>query len=124
MDRAVDDEMAELDLTGAQWTPLFMIHSGMGATAAGLARAAGTDTGAMTRMLDRLEAKALVRRVRCPVDRRVIKLELTTEGHRLCREIPYGLARVLNSSLRGFTADELATLKSLLRRMIANIEHP
>ncbi len=46
-------------------------------------------------MLDRLEAKGLVRRARCPKDRRVVRLELTDEGQRLCREIPYNLSRVL-----------------------------
>lgn len=122
MERSIDDEMADLDLTGVQWGPLLMLHNGMGTTAAELARVACTDTGAMTRMLDRLEAKALVRRARCPRDRRVVQLELTDEGHRLCREIPYGLARVSNATLRGFTADEVATLKSFLRRMLANVE--
>jgi DNA-binding MarR family transcriptional regulator len=124
LDRSVDDEMADLDLTGVQWGPLLMLHNGMGTTAADLARVACTDTGAMTRMVDRLEAKGLLRRAPCPRDRRVVQLELTDEGHRLCREIPYGLARVSNATLRGFTAEEVATLKSFLRRMLVNVERP
>jgi len=124
LDRAVDAEMAEHDLTGVQWGPLLMLHCGMGTTAAELARAACVDTGAMTRMLDRLEAKALVERTRCPNDRRVVQLELTSEGRRLCREIPYGLCRVINASLRGFTEPEVETLKTLLRRMLANVDRP
>jgi DNA-binding MarR family transcriptional regulator len=122
MERAIDAEMAEHDLTGVQWGPLLMIDHGLGTTAADLARAASVDTGAMTRMLDRLEAKGLVSRVRCAKDRRVVQLELTREGRRLCRRIPYGLSRVLNSLLRGFTAEELATFKTLTRRMLANAE--
>ena len=122
IERAIDAEMAEHDLTGVQWGPLLMIDHGLGTTAAELARAASVDTGAMTRMLDRLEAKGLLRRVRCPKDRRVVQLELTAEGSRLCRRIPYGLSRVLNSLLHGFTAEELATFKALTRRMLANAE--
>ena len=76
----------------------------------------------MTRMLDRLEAKGLLRRARCAKDRRVVRLELTEEGQRLCREIPYNLSRVLNAMLRGFTAEEVETFKSLARRMLANAE--
>jgi DNA-binding MarR family transcriptional regulator len=122
MDRAIDAEMAEHDLTGVQWGPLLLIHFGFGNTAAELARAACVDTGAMTRMVDRLEAKDLLRRTRCPKDRRVVRIELTDEGRRLCDEIPYNLSRVLNSMLRGFTEEEVETFKGLARRMLANAE--
>jgi DNA-binding MarR family transcriptional regulator len=122
MERAIDAEMAEHDLTGVQWGPLLIIEFGLGNTAAELARVGCVDTGAMTRMLDRLEAKGLLRRSRCPKDARVVRLELTDEGRRLCREIPYGLSRVLNRLLRGFTAQEVETFKSMCRRMLANAE--
>jgi len=122
LDRVVDEEMTEHDLTGVQWGPLLMLQYGLGTTAADLARIGCVDTGAMTRMLDRLEAKGLVRRTPCPRDRRVTQLELTEEGRRLCREIPFGLARVSNGLLRGFTPEEFETLKNFLRRMLANVE--
>jgi DNA-binding MarR family transcriptional regulator len=121
-ERLVDAEMAEHDLTGVQWGPLLIIHYGLGTTAAEIARWACVDTGAVTRMLDRIEAKGLVRRTPCPNDRRVTQLELTAEGERLCREIPYGLARVSNGLLRGFTREEFEALKDFLRRMLANAD--
>lgn len=123
-ERLVDDEMAEHDLTGVQWGPLLLIHHGIGTTAAEIARWGCVDTGAVTRMLDRLEAKGLVTRSPCPNDRRVMQLGLTAEGERLCREIPFGLARVSNNLLRGFTREEFETLKDFLRRMLANAERP
>jgi len=122
LDRAVDAEMDEHDLTGVQWGPLLMLHLAMGTTAAELARVACVDTGAMTRMLDRLEAKGLLQRSPCPNDRRVVQLELTPAGALLCREIPFGLARVNNTMLRGFSRAEFETLKDFLRRMLSNLE--
>ncbi len=122
LDRAIDAEMAEHDLTGVQWGPLLMLHHGVGTTAGELARYACVDTGAVTRMLDRLEAKGLVERRASPKDRRVVELRLTREGERLCKQIPFGLARVGNHLLRGFTADEFEMLKRLLRRMVDNIQ--
>jgi DNA-binding MarR family transcriptional regulator len=74
----------------------------------------------MTRALDRLEAKGLLRRNRCQTDRRVVKIELTEIGEAKARAIPPNIARVLNYHLRGFSSDEVAQLKHLLRRMIAN----
>jgi DNA-binding MarR family transcriptional regulator len=121
-ERLVDDEMAEHDLTGVQWGPLLLLHYGIGSTAADIARWACIDTGAVTRMVDRLEAKGLVKRTPCPNDRRVVQLKLTAEGERLCREIPFGLSRVSNHLLRGFTRQEFETLKDFLRRMLANAD--
>ena len=121
-DRVIDAEMAEHDLTGAQWGPLLMIHHGMGTTAAEIARIADVDTGAMTRLLDRLEAKKLIRRTPCEKDRRVVQLELTPAGTRLCDEIPFGLARANNHLLAGFTRDEFRTVEALLRRMLSNLD--
>lgn len=122
LDRAIDAEMAEHDLTGVQWGPLLMLHYGVGTTAAELARYACVDTGAVTRMLDRLEAKGLVERRASPKDRRVIELRLTREGERLCQEIPFGLSRVGNHLLHGFSAQEFEMLKGFLRRMVTNIQ--
>ncbi len=77
----------------------------------------------MTRMLDRLEAKGLLRRTPCPKDRRVVQLELTeARAANSAARSPTGSSRVLNSMLRGFTEAELATFKSFARRMLANAE--
>src|SRR4051812_41943516 len=61
---AVDHELGPTDLTHAQWVPLLKIYLGEASTVAELARECQVDVGAMTRTLDRLEAKNLVRRVR------------------------------------------------------------
>jgi DNA-binding MarR family transcriptional regulator len=110
-----------IDLTGVQLGPLLILHYDLGTTAADLARIGCVDTGAMTRMLDRLEAKGLLRRSPCPNDRRVTQLELAAEGERLCREIPFGLARASNGLLRGFTPEEFEKLKGYLHRMLDNV---
>jgi DNA-binding MarR family transcriptional regulator len=122
MTRRIDAEMQVHDLTAMQWKPLLMLRTGQADTAAGLARLNCSDNGAMTRMLDRLEAKGLIQRVRSATDRRVVHLALSQEGERIADLIPYGLSNVLNEHLEGFSKPEYEQLKSLLRRMIANGE--
>ena len=58
LNRMLDQEMAPLDLTAMQWRPVAMLYRGRADTPAELARLTGTDTGAMTRTLDRLEGPA------------------------------------------------------------------
>lgn len=116
----VDRRLAEHDLTHAQWLPLYKLAMGHCATMAELARDASLDPGAMTRALDRLEAKGLLRRVRSLEDRRVIKLELTPEGLEASKLVPAVLADVFNAHLAGFSKAEWQQLVDLLQRVVAN----
>ncbi|MGC4030091.1 MAG: MarR family transcriptional regulator [Steroidobacteraceae bacterium] len=123
LNRAAETEMRPHGLTAVQWAPLMIISRGGNPTAASLARDLNTDTGAMTRMLDRLEAKGLLTRSRSSLDRRVVVLTLTDQGRDLTTRIPHHLASVYNQHLAGFTADEFQQLKQFLRRIIANRDH-
>ena len=108
--------------TYPQWKPLHKLHKGQATTVAELARECQLDTGAMTRLLDRLEAKGLCRRVRSLADRRVVNIELTEEGHVAAQEVPHVLCRVLNQHLAGFSPEELVELKIYLRRILDNAQ--
>lgn len=116
----VDQALEPRDLTSAQWMPLLKLHMGHASTVAELARECKLDTGAMTRLLDRLEAKGLVARVRSSEDRRVVNLELTPDGKAAAKEIPAVLCDVQNAFLEGFSVAEWQQLKDLLRRVVAN----
>lgn len=120
--REVDRELEPLGLTNAQWVPLLKLHLGCGSTAAELARESDLDAGSMTRLLDRLEAKQLCRRVRSVDDRRVVHIELTPAGVAAAEQIPAVLSRVQNTHLAGFTTEEWQTLKGLLRRVLTTAE--
>ncbi len=91
---------------------------GHASTVAELARVCELDAGSMTRLLDRLEAKQLCRRVRSSDDRRVVNLELTEAGRTAAKGIPEILCRVQNSHLSGFSAEEWQVLKGYLRRIL------
>jgi DNA-binding MarR family transcriptional regulator len=76
----------------------------------------------MTRAIDRLEAKALVRRERSQQDRRVVTLVLTDAGRAAAALVPPVMVRALDAHLAGFSADERQLLVALLTRMLANGE--
>lgn len=116
----IDRRLAAQDLTHAQWLPLFKLARGDCDTVAALARDQALDPGAMTRALNRLEAKGLVTRLRSQQDRRVVKLVLTEAGHAAAASVPPVLAEVLNAHLAGFSAAEWHTLIDLLQRLAAN----
>ena len=116
MDRAVKP----LGLTAQQIGVILMLASRRANTPYEMSRAMSYDSGSMTRLLDRLEKKGFVVRTRSDADRRMVKLELTPQGHEAARQLPSLGVAVLNEQLRGFSAAEHATLINLLGRFIAN----
>jgi DNA-binding MarR family transcriptional regulator len=118
--RAVDQHMQPLELTAMQWEPILLLFLERADTVAALARESSVNCGAMTRMLDRLEEKQLVRRRRSDDDRRVVHLELTDKGMRVGDEIQPLINAALKRHLRGFSDKEISTLTDFLRRMLEN----
>lgn len=116
----IERRMEPLGLTDAQWKPLLRLFTSSDTTVASLARGCHLDAGAMTRLLDRLEAKNLCRRIRSVEDRRVVNLELTEEGREAARKIPDLVAEVQAVTAAGFTQAEFDQLKDYLNRMLVN----
>ena len=119
---ARDEFLAPLELSSAQFIVIVNLAGREGATSASeLCKGISYDAGAMTRMLDRLEAKGLVRRTRSPDDRRLVNLELTAAGEAAYPRLREISMQVMNRSLRDFTQDEAKTLQNLLQRLANNV---
>jgi DNA-binding MarR family transcriptional regulator len=117
---ASDRRLAAFELSAAQFSVVASLAGEERKSASDLCKVISYDAGAMTRMLDRLEAKGLIRRNRSPEDRRLVHLELTEEGRAAyprMRELALGVA---NRFLRGFSKAEARQLEGLLNRMLEN----
>jgi DNA-binding MarR family transcriptional regulator len=123
LDKALeaDQELAKLEISAAQFIVIATLAlTDSAKSASDLCRGISYDAGAMTRMIDRLESKGLIRRNRRPDDRRVVYIELTEEGSRAfprMKEISMG---VVNRFLRGFSQAEARQLENFLTRMLEN----
>lgn len=120
----LDAQLERFGLSGMQFAVLKHLAEGAADTAADLCRHMHYDTGAMTRILDRLEHQGLVRRERCREDRRVVFLRITRGGRAQLPRLLAAGARVLEAHLAGFSQAEIDTLRSYLGRMIDNGTHP
>ncbi|MGP8034684.1 MAG: MarR family winged helix-turn-helix transcriptional regulator [Steroidobacteraceae bacterium] len=120
---AADRRLAPLELSAAQLIVIASLAGEERKSASDLCKGISYDAGAMTRMLDRLEGKGLIRRNRSPEDRRLVHLELTDEGRAAYPRMRELSLAVANRFLRGFTKADARTLESLLNRMLDNA-HP
>ena len=118
--RRVDQHMQPLELTGMQWEPVMLLWLKRADTVAGLARMTQVGFASMSRMLDRLEEKDLLRRERSETDRRVVHLHLTAKGKKVANKIWPIVVDGMHVHLDGFRKEELTQLNGLLGRMLAN----
>ena len=117
---AADKRLAPLEMSAAQYIIMANLAGPEPKSASDLCKGISYDAGAMTRMLDRLEAKGLIRRMRSAQDRRLMHLELTEEGRAAYPRMREMSMAVANRFLRGFTRAEARQLESLLARMLDN----
>jgi len=110
------------DLTFTQWAVLMYLRDGMAETCSDIARDMHHDNGAMTRILDQLEARNLVERQRSVEDRRVIRLSLTTKGEETVESLIPLVADFLNEIMGDFSRQEADQLIGLLTRLMARLE--
>jgi DNA-binding MarR family transcriptional regulator len=117
---AADHELAPLEVSSAQFLILATLGLSGTKSASDLCKGISYDAGAMTRMIDRLEDKGLIRRSRCPDDRRLVNLELTDAGAAAFPRMRDASMRVLNRFLQGFSKTEARQLEGFLTRMLDN----
>jgi DNA-binding MarR family transcriptional regulator len=101
----------------AEWVVLCHVQERPGITPGELAEALDLTRGAVSKVIDKLEAKNWIARSAKPGDSRVQLLSLTRRGSRILPQ----LAEIADQNDReffdGLEADERATLRRLLRKL-------
>src|ERR1700733_9883455 len=80
------------------------------------------DSGALTRVIDQLEERGLLERMRRGNDRRKVDLELTDAGRKTVESLIPLVVDKLNLALTDFSRDEAAELKRLLIKLNTRLE--
>ena len=117
---ALEERLAKFDLKVQDYLVLVSIAQDVAHTASSVCSVLSHDPGAMTRKLDALEKRGLLKRVRSPDDRRAIKLELTPEGKKIYPKVLAEAVGVANEFLHGFTKAEVRQMEDMLKRILHN----
>ena len=106
---ALDRELSKFDISAPQLIVLASVANKEADSASGLCKSISYDPGAMTRMIDRLEQKGLVRRLPKAEDRRATNLEITTAGRALYPQLLAAKEAVAAQFLRDRVAQPVQT---------------
>src|SRR5262245_47975429 len=110
-----------LDITAAQIQVLHRLWEGDGILTSTLVSEICSDGGTITGVLDRLEAKALIRRERSTEDRRAVRIYLTPSGRALEAPLMEIVAGVSEQALEGIAPAERTQLLRTLERIGGNL---
>jgi DNA-binding MarR family transcriptional regulator len=122
MQERIEGLFEQQGFTLQQWVVLMYVHDGLAVTIADICRDLHHDSGAMTRLVDQLEARKLIERRRSSGDRRVVELSLTPAGTKVLDTLVPTACDALNPALDGFTREEVKLLQSMLRRLLGRLE--
>ncbi len=92
-------------------------------TAGRLAEESGLTTGAVTFILDRLEAAGMVTRRRDTEDRRRVWVEIVPEAQRRLQGLQQPIAEEMRQVAQRFKADELAIVRDFMREAKEVFQH-
>ncbi len=106
-------------LTPVQYASLNQVARTPGIDQRTLARLIGQDTSTTASVLDRLEARGLLRRQTSAEDRRVRLLQVTDEGSALLAEIAPGILSAQERMLHPLTKAEREEFMRMLRAVVS-----
>ncbi len=110
------------DVTPEQWSVLACLFEIDGIHQSLLAKKTAKDRHNITRMLNVLEKRALIRRERHGTDKRRLLVYLTKEGRELTSKLVPIVTEFLQLGLSGLTQSDLGQMKQTLAQIATNLQ--
>jgi DNA-binding MarR family transcriptional regulator len=117
LQRLESDNLAQYNLTPAQFGVLAHLSANEGITQQTLSERLFVTKGNVCGLIGRLEERGLVVRESDPEDRRSNRLLLTPEGRELIEQVIPVNEQFISDYMSVLSAEELETLRTLLRRL-------
>jgi len=113
---------ASLEITKPQYHVLARLWRGDGILSSTIARDIGMTTSTMTGVLDRLEAKQLIRRAPAAADRRAMEIWLTDAGRTMRKPLQSIIDDINRKALDGFSERQKERFLRVLDKVGDNLE--
>lgn len=120
--KRLQEKLVDYGLSWVQWTTLSRIYRTEGCNQKKLAEMSIRNSAAITRTLNILETKKLVRRENSLTDKREFLIYLTDEGYKLYKETELVMFQSIQKIGSIFGENELEQLEYLINKLISNLE--
>lgn len=120
--RLIESRIQEYDLTHLQFSILMNLYRNTATTQKELLKYVYGDEASVTRLLDRLEAKAYIKRVQSQEDKRKKNILLTDEGLSLVQKLIHFAEEVNQELIKDLNKDEAKEFLLLLQKVSVSLE--
>ena len=114
---------AEHGFTFLQYQILAWLRDGIALNPSDICTQYRHNSGALTRVIDQLEEKGFIERLRRDRDRRKVELQLTDAGREVIGSLVPLVVEQLNLALEDFSSDDVQQLTRLLLKFNTSLEH-
>lgn len=121
--RALNIELARLDLDFPRWRVMAVLHDQPGSSMLQLAELTSVDRTTLAHTVGLMVAERLIRREARPSDRRSVTLTLTPRGSGMFARVLPVVMTQNQLALAGFNDADTDALRMLLRRVLSNLEN-
>jgi MarR family transcriptional regulator, organic hydroperoxide resistance regulator len=115
-------KMKPFGITIEKWRVLSVLMTAQGQSVSELARATSIEISRLSHLLNRMARQGLVGRARAKGDGRVVTVRLTPRGRALALKILPMALQYEVSAFKGFSDAERDALKTMLKRVRANLD--
>jgi len=119
--RNYDRRLKDFGLTPCQFEVLMTLWEADDILLSELGRRVSRDGPTITGVIDRMEKKMLVKRKRDSLDRRVVKVVLTSKSRGMKEQLSITRKEILERIAKNLSSKEIKHLETLLVKMIKNI---
>ncbi|WP_420601598.1 MarR family winged helix-turn-helix transcriptional regulator [Flagellimonas sp.] len=111
----------KINVTPEQWAILNRLSENSGLSQKEVARRTFKDNANITRILDKLEKKGLVKRQMDSNDRRVWKIHITNEGKTIRDNIEPLAKEILKKATKGIDSKDVDSFNATAKKMLENL---
>ncbi|WP_337099782.1 MarR family winged helix-turn-helix transcriptional regulator [Paenibacillus sp. YIM B09110] len=123
LNQSLQQQFHQSDVTPEQWTLLMTLDEKDGISHKELAQRSEKDPANITRLVDQLEKKGLVRRAAHPNDRRSLLLHLTDLGRSAAHMLAPIEAAYVRQIVSGISPEEIQLFMQFMNKVNRNIEN-
>ena len=117
----MEEALRRIDMDIPSWRAIMLVHEQNPSSVSEIADRAVTRLSTMTRVIQRLEKRGLVKLDTRAADARVTEVFITPHGEKVVEQVRAVASRIYQSTFKDLSAAEVETLNSLLLRVFNSL---
>jgi DNA-binding MarR family transcriptional regulator len=117
----MEEALRRIDMDVPSWRAIMLVHEQNPSSVSEIAERAVTRLSTMTRVIQRLEKRGLVRLATRTADARVTEVFITPQGEDIVEQVRAVASRIYQAVFKDMSAAEIETLNGLLLRVFNSL---